>query len=445
MSVVNTIDATCESGRKELARLRASLSLADLLIGRSPQLDSVQQVIDAVRQQGDAAVSELTERFDRVKLTPEQFRVGPDELAQARAGLDPTLRRSIRHAIANVRQFQEHILTRGAGPLQVHGAFLQARFRPLHRVAVCVPGASAPLPSTAIHTIVPAQVAGVREVVMISPPRFQGSIHPVTLAVAAELGVSEVYRIGGAQGVAAVALGTQTIRPVEKVVGPGNIYTQLAKKQLFGVIDVESFAGPSEILIIADGTANPEYVAADMLGQAEHDPGSAILLTPDRDLAVRVEEGLVRQLARLSRSEQTAKCLKEFCAIVRVASLDQAVELAERFAPEHLTIETAEPESLADRIDSAGAIFLGHHSPEALGDYVAGPSHVLPTGGSARFFSGLSCLDFLRRTSLIRYDMKALRRDGDAAITLAEAEGLDGHANSVRVRIAGTTPATGAT
>jgi histidinol dehydrogenase len=444
MGVVSTIDATCESGREQLGRLRASLSLSDLLIGRSPQLEFVQQVIDAVRQQGDLAVSELTERFDRVKLAPEQFRMGPDELAHAREGLDPTLRRSIKHSIANVRRFQEHILTRGAGPLEVAGASIQARLRPLHRVAVCVPGASAPLPSTAIHTIVPAQVAGVREVVMISPPRFQGSIHPVTLAVAAELGLSEVYRIGGAQGVAALALGTQTIRPVEKVVGPGNIYTQLAKKQLFGVIDVESFAGPSEIVIIADGTANPEYVAADMLGQAEHDPGSAILFTADRDLAARVEKALERQLARLSRNEQTAKCLKEYGAIVLVAGLDQAVELAEQFAPEHLTIETAEPESLADRIDSAGAIFLGHHSPEALGDYVAGPSHVLPTGGSARFFSGLSCLDFLRRTSVIRYETKGLHRDADAAIALAEAEGLGGHANSVRVRIAGTTPATGA-
>jgi len=435
VTLVNTIDATRQGGREQLANLRAALSLTDLLIGRSAELDAVQHVIDAVRQRGDQALIELTERFDGVRLTADQLRVAPKELAWARRQLDPSFLEAIRYAIANVRRFQQHILHQGGEPLVIDGASLHMRFRPLHRVAVCVPGASAPLPSTAIHTLVPAQVAGVSEIVMLSPPRYEESIHPVTLAVAAELGLTEVYRIGGAQGIAAAALGTETIQPVEKIVGPGNIYTQLAKKQLFGLLDVESFAGPSEVVIIADGSANPDYVAADMLGQAEHDPGCAVLITPDRTLAKRVEQALEQQLAQLSRAEQAARCLTEYGAIVLVADLDQAVELTEQFAPEHVAIETDDAESLADRIDSAGAIFLGHHTPEALGDYVAGPSHVLPTGGSARFFSGLSCLDFLRRTSLIRYDQTALRRDADPTIRLAEAEGLDAHANSVRVRM----------
>jgi len=435
VGVVHTIDATCDAGRQELIELREALSLTDLLIGRSAELESVQQVIHAVRERGDEALVELTERFDRARLTADQLRIAPDDLSRAREQLDASLRNAIHHAITNVRRFQEHILQRTGAPLIVNGASLQARYRPLRRVAICVPGGSAPLPSTAIHTIVPAQVAGVPEIVMFSPPQYEGSIHPATLAVAAELGLTEVYRLGTTQGVAAMALGTESIQPVQKVVGPGSTYSQLAKKQLFGLVDVESFAGPSEIIIIADGSAEPEYVAADLLGQAEHDPGSAILITPDRDLAVRVEQALDRQLARLSRRERAARCLKDYGAIVLVGDLDQAAELAEQFAPEHLSLETADPESVADRIDSAGAIFMGHHSPEALGDYVAGPSHVLPTGGSARFFSGLSCLDFLRRTSLIRYEPNALQRDAGAAIALAEAEGLDAHANSVRVRL----------
>ncbi|MBN1342440.1 MAG: histidinol dehydrogenase [Phycisphaerae bacterium] len=437
MSVIKIIDAADRAGREELAALRAALARTDVMIGRSAEAESVQQVIEAVRERGDAALVELAERFDRATLMPETLRVSAEELSEARARLDPSLAKAIRHAIDNVRRFQEHILIRGSEPLLVEGARLQIRFRPLHRVAVCVPGASAPLPSTAIHTVVPAQVAGVREIAMFAPPRWENTIHPVTAATAAELGLTEVYRLGTAQGVAALGLGTESIRQVEKIVGPGSVYSQLAKKQLFGVIDIESFAGPSEIIIIADGSASAEYVAADLLGQAEHAPGSAILMTPDRDLAAGVEQALRRQLERLSRSEQTAACLREYGAIVLVEDLSQAAELAEEFAPEHLTIETEDPESLADRIDSAGAIFMGHLSPEALGDYVAGPSHVLPTGGSARFFSGLSCLDFLRRTSLIRYERAGLDRDAGAAIALAEAEGLDAHANSVRVRLGG--------
>lgn len=435
MSVAPIFDATTPEGREQLIELRRRLSLTDLLVGHSPQLDSVQEVIQAVRERGDEALVELTERFDGASLSVDQLRVPIEERAEARRTLPEPLGDAIEHAIENLRRFQQHILHAQSEVLDVDGARMQIRFRPLRRVAVCVPGASAPLPSTAIHAIVPAQVAGVREIVMFAPPRYEGTIHPVTLAVAAELGIDEVYRLGTAQGVAAMALGTRTIRPVDKIVGPGSIYSQLAKKQLFGLCDIESFAGPSEIVIIADGSAHPEYVAADLLGQAEHDPGSAILITPDRDLVERVEQALERQIGELSRGDEAAKCLADYGAIVLVENLEQAAELAEAFAPEHLTIETDDPESLADRIDSAGAIFLGHLSPEALGDYVAGPSHILPTGGSARFFSGLSCLDFLRRTSMIRYEAAGLKRDGQAAATLADAEGLDAHANSVRIRL----------
>lgn len=435
MDVVNTIDASTDAGRKQIVELRAKLALTDRLIGGSPELDSAIQVIDEVRAHGDQALVELNARFDGATLTADQLRVSPDELSRASEQLDAELRDAVRHAIDNVRCFQEHILQRTNDPLVVDGASLHVRFRPLHRIAACVPGGSAPLPSTAIHTVVPAQVAGVREIVMFAPPRVEGSIHPVTLAVAAELGLTEVYRLGTTQGVAAMALGTKTIRPVEKVVGPGSLYSQLAKKQLFGLIDIESFAGPSEIVIIADGSANPDYVAADLLGQAEHAPGSAILITADRDLAERVKQALSRQIPELSRGRQAAECLLNDGAIVLVDDLDRAVELAEEFAPEHLAIETADAETVADRIDSAGAIFMGHYSPEALGDYVAGPSHVLPTGGSAKFFSGLSCLDFLRRTSMVRYSQQALERDAQAAIALALAEGLDAHANSVRIRV----------
>ena len=249
-----------------------------------------------------------------------------------------------------------------------------------------------------------------------------------------ELGINDVYRVGGAQGVAALALGTASVKRVDMIVGPGSIYTQLAKKLLYGLIDIDSFAGPSEVVIVADGSANPGFVAADLLAQAEHDPGSAILLTPDADLAATVERELESQLQTLGRREGTAKCLREFGALIIANDMDQAVAMADEFAPEHLEIAAENAEQLADRIESAGAIFLGSYTPEAVGDYVAGPSHVLPTGGSARFFSGLACNDFLRRSSMLRYDRKGLAQEADAVRLLAEAEGLDAHARSVTLR-----------
>jgi len=434
MSPIRIIHTNAPNASEQIRRLRAPLRLEQILVRDPPELQTVRRILDDVRQRGDAAVAEITERVDGVRLPPERFRIDPDEIAAARERLEPALRRAVRTAIDNVRRFQEHILTRTREPLAEDGIMLQSRCTPLKRIGVCVPGAAAPLPSTAIHCAVPAQVAGVEQIVLVAPPRHQGTIHPTILAVAGELGLDEVYRIGGAQAVAALAFGTETIPRVDKIVGPGSVYTQLAKKLLFGLIDIDMFAGPSEVLIIADASAEPAYLAADLLSQAEHDPGAAVLLTPDADLAERVRRELNAQLERLPRREQAAGSLARYGALIVVRDLHEAVELANDFAPEHLEIHTHDAQALAERIDAAGAIFLGPHSPEASGDYTAGPSHVLPTGGSARFFSGLSCNDFLRRTSIIRYTSEALNRQADDIVTLAEAEGLYAHAASVQVR-----------
>src|SRR5690606_34592061 len=299
---------------------------------------------------------------------------------------------------------------------------------------VCVPGASAPLPSSAIHCAVPAQVAGVKEIVLVAPPRHEGDIHPTILATAAELGITEVYRMGGAQAIAALALGTPLVPRVEKIVGPGSVYVQLAKRALYGVADIDMFAGPSEVVVIADSSANPAFIAADLLAQAEHDPGCSILLTHDADILERTLAEVERQVARLPRREATARCLEKLGAAVLVRDLDEAVALTNELAPEHLQIETVEAAVVAERIQAAGAIFLGHHTPEAAGDYVAGPSHVLPTGGTARFWSGLSVHSFVRRTSLIEYTPGGLAHDASAIELFALAEGLDAHARSVSIR-----------
>jgi len=298
-----------------------------------------------------------------------------------------------------------------------------------------VPGAAAPLPSSAIHCVVPAQVAGVREIAIVAPPRHKGTVHPTILAVAAELGVTEVYRVGGPQAVAALAIGTASIPRADKVVGPGSIYTQLAKRLCYGMTDIEMFAGPSEVVVIADEAAVPAHVAADLLAQAEHDPGAAILLTPSEKLLAEVRREVVVQVTSLLRQEGTVRALERYSALVLVRDLHEAVELTNELAPEHVQIETRNADELVDRVVNAGAIFVGGHGTEAAGDYVAGPSHVLPTGGSARFWSGLSCNDFLRRTSILRYGADGLDADGDAIIAIAEAEGLTAHANSVRVRM----------
>jgi len=392
-------------------------------------------IIKKVNEDRDAALTELTEKFDGVRFEADKFRIASDEIHKAHALIEPQLLTSIRKAIDNIRRYQQEIFI---GDKISHPGL---KLTPVRRVGVCVPGASAPLPSTVIMTAVPAQVAGVDQIAVISPPRYRGSIHPVTLAVCHELGIDEIYRVGGAQAVAALAMGTPTIEQVDKIVGPGNQWVQMAKKKMLGHIGIDSVAGPSEVLIIANDQAHPDWVAADMLSQAEHAPGSAVLFTDSENFAMAVLEHLKKQLADLDRTEKTVECLRKYSGIVVFESLDEMVEWADIFAAEHLQIQWGDnSRQVAQRIRNAGAIFVGHYTPVAVGDYWAGPSHTLPTGGSARFFSALSSNDFIKSTSVIEFDKKRLENDSADIIRLAQIEGLDAHARSIGIRLGADTP-----
>lgn len=435
MALIRLIDAAKVDAMAELRAIRRPLLLDRLILDDPPETQVVRQIIDDVRRRGDEAVSEISARVDQAQVPPDAVRVPVERIEQAKAEAPRELMQAARKAIDAVRRFQEHLLSQELEPLTAEGRTLSVRHRPVDRVGVCVPGASAPLLSSAIHSAVPAQVAGVKEIAIVAPPRHENDVHPVILAVAGELGVTEVYRMGGAHAIAALAIGTDRVKKVDKIVGPGNIYGQLAKRFLYGVVDIDMFAGPSEVLIVADGSARPAYIAADMLAQAEHDPGCSILLTDRPELADRVCVELEKQLPELPRPEGAERCLKKFGAIVVVRDMDEAVVLANDVAPEHLEIASDDPRPLADRIDSAGAVFLGHYTPESSGDYVAGPSHVLPTGGTARFWSGVSALGFLRRTSMIEYTAEGLAADAEAIDLLASAESLDAHARSATIRV----------
>jgi histidinol dehydrogenase len=396
--------------------------------GKEEQLDAI---LNEVTKRDDEAVAEYTEKFDGVKLTSDQFIISETELNDAHKVIDKKLLKSIRQAIKNVKEYQSKIFVGKDKSFKSTGI----RYTPIRRVGICVPGASAPLPSTVIMTAVPAQVAGVKEIVVVSPPRYKGTIHPVILATCKELKIKEVYRIGGAQAVMALAKGTKTIRNVDKIVGPGNAWVQMAKKKVLGLVGIDSIAGPSEVLIIANNKANPAWVAADMLSQAEHNPGSAVLFTDSEKLGLDVLAELKRQTGELSRSKETIDCLLKFSAIVIFNRMSDMPEWANLFAAEHLQIQCGDKSrAIAEKIQNAGAIFIGDYSPVAVGDYWAGPSHTLPTGTSARFFSALSANDFIKSTSIIEYDKKKLAASADDIIRLAEAEGLDAHARSVRMR-----------
>ena len=415
---------------KRISRLRNELSLNGFLKTNPTAADNVRQIVADIAVRGDTALIDYTEKFDKIKFTAAQIRVSPDELKKAHSQIDNALLASLRKAINNVRKYQSDIFI--ANKPYSSGI----RYTPIRRVGVCVPGASAPLPSTVIMTAVPAQVAGVKEIAVISPPRCQGSIHPVILAVCHELGIEEVYRVGGAQAVAALAHGTQTIGKVDKIVGPGNHWVQLAKKEVFGTVDIDSIAGPSEVLIVATDGANPAWLAADMLSQAEHDPGSALLITDSQKLARATLSQLETQVKQLPRADQTAKCLNHYSCIIVTKNIDEAIELANDFASEHLQIQCGDQSrAVTEKIVNAGAIFIGDYTPVAVGDYYAGPSHTLPTGQSAKFFSALSSNDFLKATSIIEYDKQKLTVAAADIIRLAQTEGLDAHAKSVSVRI----------
>jgi histidinol dehydrogenase len=416
---------------KRLKEIRNAVFEATYFKPGSEENKQLDTILDTVFFGKDEAVAEYTEKFDGVKLTPEQFRISDAELSDAHKAIDKKLLKSIRQVIKNVKEYQSKIFVGKDKSFKSTGI----KYTPIKRVGICVPGASAPLPSTVIMTAVPAQVAGVKEIVVVSPPRYNGSIHPVILATCRELKIKEVYRIGGAQAVMALAQGTETIRHVDKIVGPGNAWVQMAKKKLLGFVGIDSIAGPSEVLIIANKSANPAWVAADMLSQAEHNPGSAVLFTDSEKLALDVLTELSRQVAGVDRSKETIDCLIRFSAIVVFERLSDIPEWANLFAAEHLQIQCGkQSRQIAAKIKNAGAIFIGDYSPVAVGDYWAGPSHTLPTGTSARFFSALSTNDFIKSTSIIEYDKKKLAASADDIIRLAEAEGLDAHARSVKIR-----------
>ena len=414
---------------KGLEKLRV-LTLQATWFRDDSNRDKVKEIVEDVSKRGDEAVAEYTEKFDGIKLTPEEFRVSKGDLEEAHQGVDNDLLASIRQSIQNVRKYQQEIYI---GNKKHPGI----KYTPIERVGICVPGAAAPLPSTVIMTAVPAQVAGVKQILTVSPPRYKGSIHPTILAVCYELGINEVYRIGGAQAVAALAFGDKKSGriKVDKIVGPGNAWVQMAKREVFGAVDIDSIAGPSEVLIIANDKAKPSWIAADMLSQAEHDPGSAMLYTNSQNLAEEVLAELKSQVKNLQRVESTIRCIIELSKIVVFENMNDVIVAANAFAAEHLEIQCGEESrEIEKEIENAGAIFIGDYSPVAVGDYWAGPSHTLPTGMTAKFFSALSANDFVKSTSIIEYDQKKLAESAEDIIRLAEVEGLDAHAKSIKIR-----------
>jgi histidinol dehydrogenase len=436
--VIRRIDARTPAGIKAADRLRARLGVEQGIVSGGGRADkaseSVRRVLEDVRARGDAAVCKWTKRFDGADLRPENLRV-PEEAIEAAYGSMPReFIRTVARIRDSVRRFQRHILHRQRKTLIRRGRALRLVYRPLARVGVYVPGGKAFYPSTVLMTAVPALVAGVPEVAVACPPTAWGDIHPAVLAACRVAGVSEVYRMGGVQAIAALAHGTKSVRPVEKIVGPGNLYVQLAKKLVFGFADIDSFAGPSEVIVLADASADARLIAADMLSQAEHDPGSAILVTPSERLADAVAAEVEKQVAGLSRAAATRAALEKYSAVVIVADMDAAVRQVNLFAPEHLEIQVKRPEAVLRDIRCAGAVFLGRYTPVAVGDYVAGPSHTLPTGGTARWAGGLTANDFLRSMSVIEYDRQALAADAEDICRMADAEGLTAHAESVRKR-----------
>jgi len=397
---------------------------------------AVRAILDAVREQGDAAVLAYTRKFDHADLSAGELRVKEAEIQAAYEEVSPDLLASLRLARDRISAFhaRQHFQTWfQPGP---EGELLGQIYLPLKRVGIYVPGGTAAYPSSVLMNALPAKVAGVPEIVMATPPQPDGKVPALVLIAAAEAGVTEIYKAGGVQGVGALAYGTETIPRVDKIVGPGNIYVTIAKRLVFGLVDIDMLAGPSEIVIVADEAGDPELIAADLLSQAEHDPrAAAILLTPAAEIAYRVQEEIEKQLAGLPRREIAGQALADYGAAVITVDLPEALELANELAPEHLELFLREPFAWLGRIKNAGAVFLGAHTPEPVGDYLAGPNHVLPTGGTARFFSPLSVEDFLKRTSLIYGTRETLGAWGPAIVRLAEAEGLEAHARSISLRL----------
>ncbi len=419
---------------------RALTSRLERIRSRSVALDAqlmsdVEKIVADVRTRGDAALIEYAERFDRVKLTEAQLRIDESQLREAAKQVDDKLLAVLREAIANVRLFHERQRESSWEIQPADGVRLGQSITPIDRAGLYVPGGTASYPSSVIMNVVPAQVAGVKRIIVATPPNSLTQ-NPAVAAALVELGVTEVYAVGGAQAIAALAYGTETVPAVDKITGPGNRYVAAAKKLVFGVVGIDSIAGPSEVVIIADETARADFVAADLLAQSEHDEdASAVLITTSESLAHEVSAEVDRQLATLPRKDVAEKSLGNFGALIVVSRLEEAVAIANDLAPEHLEIITRDDDAVGEQIRNAGAIFFGAYTPEAVGDYFAGPNHVLPTGGAARFSSALGVCDFIKRTSVLRYSQEALSAKADKIATIAEAEGLTAHARSATIRM----------
>jgi histidinol dehydrogenase len=395
----------------------------------------VRDIIADVKARGDAALIELTNKFDRSGITQETLRVTPEEIEGAQARLSAPQHEALAVAARRIEAYHRRQLPSDEMFIDDIGAALGWRWTAVDAVGLYVPGGTASYPSSVLMNAIPARVAGVARIVMVTPASG-GAINPMVLDAARRAGVTEIYRVGGAQAVAALAYGTQTIAPVDKIVGPGNAYVAAAKREVFGQVGIDSVAGPSEILVVADAANNPDWIAADLLSQAEHGADSqSILITDDAGFADRVAVAAERALADLPRRDIAARSWNDYGAIILVERLEEAAPLADRIAPEHLEIATADPEGFSKTIRHAGAIFLGRHTPEAMGDYIAGPNHVLPTSRTARFSSGLSVLDFMKRTTLLSLNARAMRNLGPNALDLAQSEGLEAHARSIAVRL----------
>ncbi|GJM03626.1 MAG: histidinol dehydrogenase [Rhodomicrobium sp.] len=396
---------------------------------------AVANIIETVRSSGDQALYDFTKRFDHLDLRDAGLAITKEEMQAAASDVDTKTLDALKLAADRIRAHHEKQRPEDQRYSDELGVEIGYRWTPVSAAGLYVPGGTAAYPSSVLMNALPAKVAGVQRLVMVVPTP-QGVTNPLVLAAADLAGVDELYRIGGAQAIAALTYGTETIQPVDKIVGPGNAYVAAAKRQVFGTVGIDMIAGPSEVLIIADGENNPDWIAADLLAQAEHDiAAQSILITDDEALATAVEKAVESQLKTLSRGEIAGQSWADFGAIILVDDLAAAVPLSDRLAPEHLELAVKDPESLFDKISHAGAVFIGHHTPEAIGDYIGGSNHVLPTARSARFSSGLSVLDFMKKTTILKCSSEALRALGPSAITLAEAEGLTAHARSVSIRM----------
>ncbi|HWB08732.1 MAG TPA: histidinol dehydrogenase [Pirellulales bacterium] len=442
------IDTRRDDFRAALAELRERLSPRGNVVSEAGRRKTIEvfgeplspsQVVERicgdVQNNGLAAVLDYSARIDRAELSADTIRVPDAELRAAHAAADAEFLAAVRRVQQNVLEFQRAILHQDVRLDRPHGGFLRQRYLPLERVGICVPGGAAAYPSTVLMTAVPAQAAGVPEIAIVAPPTKYGAYNRELLATCHELGIREVYRLGGAQAVAALAYGVEGLPRVDKIVGPGNLFVALAKKHVYGEVDIDSIAGPSEVVVIADRTTRPEFVAADLIAQAEHAPGASILITWSAEVLEATSRELCRQLQAIERGDLARQCLEDFGALVLCRDASEACSLADEIAPEHLHIATDNAEELLANIRHAGAAFLGNYSPVAVGDYVAGPSHVLPTGGTARWASGLSANDFLRRTSVIHCTQAGLASLAADVRTLADAEGLTAHWASVEIRI----------